>query len=308
MGGGLTSGAIIQHLAKLRGKMLQAKISVPPKLGRGTVAKEPSKIYGTNNGKKLPPPVFAAPSTPIQATPKSKPKSKGKGKRARDEVDSDEDIDDYPEDDDDDYGTFKKKSRTSRARPKASASKTGDRKSKRRQADLAAANEEINDDILRTIEDDDGGPASRTRHIKQDFSKMDEPYSDVEEAEEEEEDEEEEEEGGGEEEGVADKFETPQMRSPTSIKEEGPVSPRTTVPRNSNNNLKVYSNKLSVNIDILTFCRSPSGPRTSLQACHPPSAFLSQRAMASEHIVGQCLPTAWDCILHSRLAMHLRQP
>jgi hypothetical protein len=300
MGGGLTSGAIIQHLAKLRGKMLQAKISVPPKLSRGTVAKEPSKIYATNNGKKLPPPVFAAPSTPIQATPKSKPKSKGKGKRARDEIDSDEDIDDYPDDDDDDddddYATTKKKARTSRAKPKASASKAGNKKSKSRQADLAAADEEINDDILRTLEDDDGGPASRTRHIRQDFSKMDEAYTDVEEDEE-------------EEEGVADRFETPQMRSPTSIKEEGPVSPRTMVPR-SKNNKKVcsYHIKLSVNVDILTFSRSPSGLRRSLQACHPTSAFLSRQAMASGHIVSQYSPMAWDCVHHSRLAMHLRRP
>jgi hypothetical protein len=297
MGGGLTSGAIIQHLAKLRGKMLQAKISVPPKLSRGTVAKEPSKIYATNNGKRLPPPVFAAPSTPIQATPKSKPKSKGKGKRARDEVDSDEGIDDYPEDDDDDYGIIKKKARTSRAKPKASASKAGNKKSKSRQTDLGAADEEINDDILRTLEDDDGGPASRTRHIRQDFSKMDEAYTDVEEDEE-------------EEEGDTDEFEAPQMRSPTSIKKEGPVSPRTMVPRSKNNNKKVcpYHVKLSVNFDVFTLSRSPSGLRRSLQACHPTSAFLSQRAMASGHIVSQCLPMAWDCVLHSRLAMHLRRP
>lgn len=237
MGNGITAGAIIQHLAKLRGKMIKAEIMVPPKLSRGTVAKEPSRIYATSNGKKLPPPVFANSFTPVQATPKSKPKSKGKNKRARADLeDSEEEINDYVEEDsDEDYGTTMKKARSSRAKLQMSAGKASSKKFKVLQTNLTAADEEINDDILRTLEDEDGGPASRTRHIKQNFTHIDEAYTDVEEDEEEEE---EEEEGGREE--VTDRLENPQMRSRASIKEEDAVSPRTLVP---NNNHKVRLQK-----------------------------------------------------------------
>lgn len=229
IGKGITEGAIVQHLSKLRGKMVENKLSVPPTLRRGVVAKEPSKIYATSNGKKLPPPVFA-PITPVQAkkpvTPKSqttsrsKSATKTKGKRVRSELyDSDEeDFDDFVGDSDEEYGISKKKTRTPKPKTKevnASVSK----KPKIIQAESYAADlKDIEQDILATL--GDGGPASRTRHIKQDFSNLEAQLTD------EEEDEDEEESGNA----LGD-FKMPDMYSAHIPKQERSVSPFTVDPK-----------------------------------------------------------------------------
>lgn len=224
IGKGITEGAIVQHLSKLRGKMVENKISVPPTLRRGTVAKEPSKIYATSNGKKLPPPVFA-PITPVQAkkqtTPKSQTTSKAKsttktkGKRLRSELyDSDEeDIDDFVGDSDEEY-SIAKKTRASKTRTKE-VNTSISKKPKVIKAERYAADvKDIEQDILDILED--GGPASRTRHIKQDFSKLEVQLTD------EEEDENEEEYGDA----LGD-FKMTDMNSARIPKEERSVSPFT---------------------------------------------------------------------------------
>lgn len=240
MGNGISEGAIVQHLSKLRTKMKNADMDVPPTLRRGIIAKEPSKIYASSNGKKLPPPVFAAPRTPDQTKSKKKATLKsqttpqanskiriGKGKRRRSELyDSDEDpFDEYAEDSDEEYGTAKKKTRASKPKVKeykVSAGKSDSQKSKVLKADLnAAATKEINQDIMRTLQD--WGPASRTRHVKLDFSNLNQNLINEEEEEEDEEAE------GGDGEAV-EGFEMPTTYSPVSIKEEHSVSPHTEAP------------------------------------------------------------------------------
>lgn len=237
IGKGISEGAIVQHLSKLRGKMVVAKMDVPPALKRGSVAKEPSKLYATSNGKKLPPPVFAAPSTPVQTkakkqatpksqvTPKTKSTTKPKPKRRRSELDDsddDEGFNDIAGDSDEEYGTAKKKARTSKPKAKetkVSTSKSATQKPKAIQVELDVADaEDINQDIMATLED--GGPASRTRHVKQDFTNLKSNLTD----EEEDEDEEEYAEGG-----LGD-FEMPTTYSPAILKHERSVSPRTMAP------------------------------------------------------------------------------
>lgn len=227
--------------------MAKADIPVPPTLRRGTVAKEPSKIYANSNGKKLPPPIFAAPTTPvrvkskkqanpmIQSTPKIKAKSNRKRRRSNLEDSDEEAFDDYVQDSDEEYGTAKKKLHSSK--PKARENKATISKSVTKNANApkvelnAAATEEINQDIMRTFED--GGPASRTRHVKQDFSNLEPNLTDEEEVEEEGE-EGEEDEGDEEDEAIAD-FEMPTAYSPAKIEGEGCISPRTVIPTNKIN-------------------------------------------------------------------------
>jgi hypothetical protein len=235
IGKGISEGAIVQHLSKLRGKMVVAKMDVPPALKRGSVAKEPSKLYAISNGKKLPPPVFAAPSTPVQmkakkqATPKSqltpstKSITKPKPKRRRsefDDSDDDEGFNDMVGDSDEEYGTAKKKAQTSKPKAKetkVSSSGLAIQKPEAIQLDVADA-EEINQDIMATLED--GGPASRTRHVKQDFTNLESNFTD------EEEDEDEEYAEGG-----LGNFEMPTTYSSGTLKHErSSVSPRTLAP------------------------------------------------------------------------------
>ena len=269
MGNGITEGAIVQHLAKLRTKMIKAEISVPPTLRRGIVAKEPSKIYATSNGKKHPPPIFASPSTPTvkgtpktpvgpktPVTPKTKPKNKGKGKRRRSDFeDTDEDeIHEYVEDSDEDYGASKKRIRTFKSKPKGPA--TG-KTSKARQADIDAATEEINGDILRALGNEYGGPATRTRHVKQDFSNIEETPTD-------EEDEEDENGSDGD-------FVTPKMQLSASFKADDSISPHT-VPSNDVKVRLLYS---FGSAKPLTTRRSRAGLKVSHRKCSHPTTALS---------------------------------
>lgn len=73
MGPKFSEGSITQHLAKIRKKMGEQGIPVPPALKRGYVAKTPSKIYG---GGSNPPNLKFEPVTPLYAdTPKDAPKA-----------------------------------------------------------------------------------------------------------------------------------------------------------------------------------------------------------------------------------------
>ena len=119
MGDKFSEGAIIQHLAKLRLKMEELGIGVPPPLKRGGVASDASSLYANtpkkskdflslNIGMNTPKNVGeAALYGPSPSTPTPKTRKRG---------DSDEDDDDMPDlsDDTDDGYSVKKKARTRR--------------------------------------------------------------------------------------------------------------------------------------------------------------------------------------------------
>jgi hypothetical protein len=236
LGRGISEGAIVQHLSKLRGKMIVAKMEVPPTLKRGTVKKEPSKLYATSNGKKLPPPVFKAPSTPTQtktkkevtpkASPNAKSSAKQKFKRRRSDLDDSDEEETFNEingESDEEYGTAKKKART--AKPKAKESKVNSKsmvwKPKAIQKELAGSDaDDINQDIMAALEED-GGPATRTRHVKQDFTNLEPTFTDEEEDEEEDFDEA----GFGE-------LDMPAIYSPATLKAEDSSTPSKAAPIN----------------------------------------------------------------------------
>ena len=52
MGPKFTGGAIVQHLSKVRQKMIGLELPVPPPLKRGVV-NTPSKIYASGNKRKI---------------------------------------------------------------------------------------------------------------------------------------------------------------------------------------------------------------------------------------------------------------
>ena len=118
MGPDFSEGAIIQHLAKLRHKMKDAHMPVPPQLKRGTANQIPSKLYATGNKRKN-----AEPSTPgntmTSATAKKSPK---KAKSTLKKMKYEEELED--DDSDGEYGAPAKKPRTrlvaSKNKPKTS--------------------------------------------------------------------------------------------------------------------------------------------------------------------------------------------
>lgn len=286
IGRGVSEGAIVQHLSKLRGKMVIAKMEVPPPLKRGSVAKEPSKLYATNNGKKLPPPVFAAPSTPaqtkakMQATPKipstSKPKAstKSKPKRRRSSLDDSDDDDVFNDnlaDSDEEYGTAKKKARTSK--PKTKETKGGNSKSSSQKPKMelgVAVTDEINQDIMATLED--GGPASRTRHVKQDFTNLELNWADEEEDEDEEYDE-----------GGFGNLDMPATGSLSTLKREASLSPLTVAPTS-----KIDVSLLLPSIQDRLICvRSQIGTKAWSPTCFLWVAAQASRLMMWCHLINK---------------------
>ena len=114
MGEKFSDGAIVQHMSKLRQKMVENELPVPPPLKRGTTV-VPSKIYATSGTvrRKSMPDTPTAASTAV-STPKAK-QSASKKRNRRSGLDSDSDTqpneDDMDIDDtsDDEYGASGKK-------------------------------------------------------------------------------------------------------------------------------------------------------------------------------------------------------
>ncbi len=191
MGEKFSDGAIVQHLSKLRQKMIDNNLPVPPPLKRGTTV-VPSKIYATSGGvrRKSMPETPTTASTAV-ATPKSKPSAtKKRGRRSGMDSDSDsqpEDMD-IADTSDEEYGTSGRKKKKQQRHPKSKQAPKKTSQELKEDGDGAVV-EDKEDTVMKspsvageTIKDsiETPGPASRTRGVRPDYSKL-EQVSDEEE-------------------------------------------------------------------------------------------------------------------------------
>ena len=124
MGPKFSNGAIVQHLAKLRAKMVDANLEdvpIPPPLKKGMTTKEPSKIYSPGNKRKKSVAVTGATGAAAAlapATPPARKTTKAKGRKIKKEA-SDDESEDEPDfyDSDEEYGAPKKKSKKVKKSP-----------------------------------------------------------------------------------------------------------------------------------------------------------------------------------------------
>lgn len=200
MGPVFTEGAIVQHLAKLRGLMAKNGIPVPPALKRGMVTKSPSKVYAmANNKHKFPPIAPLHPGSPNiktegeeakpvvensnKATPKkekkekAKPKGKGKAKARGRTSSEDEDEDLIPDlyDTDEDFGIPAKATKKRRTNKQGKAKKTASKQQEPlalMPAEVPETDSQDNITIKVEEEEDFAGPATRTRGVKRNYSTM----------------------------------------------------------------------------------------------------------------------------------------
>lgn len=129
MGPKFSNGAIVQHLAKLRAKMVEADLEdvpIPPPLKKGVTTKEPSKIYAPGNKRKKA--TAAAGAIGAPATPPSRKTTKAKGKKIKKEA-SDDESEEEPDlyDSDEEWGAPNKKAKKNKKSPvkKENASDSG---------------------------------------------------------------------------------------------------------------------------------------------------------------------------------------
>ncbi len=192
MGDKFSDGAIVQHLSKLRQKMIDNNLPVPPPLKRGTTV-VPSKIYASSGGtrrKSMPesPTTVSATIT----TPKSKPSAvKKRGRRSGVDSDSDsqpEDMD-IADTSDEEYGASgrKKKKQQRQSRSKQALKKTLQelRENENRTVDddkedavMKSPSTVVGETMQEFIETP--GPASRTRGVRPDYSKLEQISDDEE--------------------------------------------------------------------------------------------------------------------------------
>lgn len=200
MGPKFTEGAIVQHLAKLRGIMAKNNIPVPPPLKRGMITKTPSKIYNNANNKRVLEPITPMhPGTPevpdeyksiydkSKATPQdgesapAKPKARGRAKARRNMSDEDDEDEPLPElfDSDGDTGVpVKKRRRVAKPKGASAAMEVDDPPSTPSSQMIkvepeSASSIKIEQEEASIINDTAGnsvGPASRTRGLKRDYA------------------------------------------------------------------------------------------------------------------------------------------
>lgn len=192
MGEKFSDGAIVQHLSKLRQKMIENNLPVPPPLKRGTTV-VPSKIYatsGTSRRKSMP----DTPTGASNAITTPKPKQSASKKRTR-RSGLDSDSDSQPDDmdiadtSDEEYGASgrKKKKQQRQAKSKQAAMKKATQEPKEDEDKVV---EPVNEDAAvksQAVEEETTkesietpGPSSRTRGVRPDYSKL-EQISDEEE-------------------------------------------------------------------------------------------------------------------------------
>jgi hypothetical protein len=180
MGEKFSDGAIVQHLSKLRQKMADNGLDVPPPLKRGTTV-VPSKIYansGTSRRKSMP----TTPTSASTVVTTPKPKQSGSKKRTRRSgIDSDSDSQpdnmDIADTSDEEYGASGKKKKKRSAKSKQATKQTagqkreGEDETKNIAVDSAVKSQAVeNESIKESIETP--GPAGRTRGVKQDYSRL----------------------------------------------------------------------------------------------------------------------------------------
>lgn len=189
MGEKFSDGAIVQHMSKLRQKMVDNNLPVPPPLKRGTTV-VPSKIYA-NSGparRKSMPETPTYTSTVLETpTPKPKPSTTRKRNR-RTGLDSDSDSQpdenemDIDDTTDDEYGASgrKRKKQQRGAKNKKPAKKQTVQESPKteieqtepakKEAAIAETDVADEDPIQQSIETP--RRASRTRGVRPDYSKL----------------------------------------------------------------------------------------------------------------------------------------
>lgn len=195
MGEKFSDGAIVQHMSKLRQKMVENNLPVPPPLKRG-VTVVPSKIYATSGTARR----KSMPATPTNAsiatvTPKSKPSaSKKRNRRSRSDIDSDSPVEDMDiaDSSDDEYGTSaRKRKRQPRQAKVTQASKKKaiqepmemdeDNTERLKGEDVVAKSQTAEDDSI-TASVETPGPAARTRGVRPDYSRLDQASDDEDDA------------------------------------------------------------------------------------------------------------------------------
>ena len=238
MGEKFSDGAIVQHMSKLRQKMVENNLPVPPPLKRGTTV-VPSKIYATSGTVRR----KSMPDTPNNAstvvtTPKPK-QSASKKRTRRSGVDSDSDS--QPDEDqmdigdtsDEEYGASgkKKKKQTkskkvTKKRAVQEAMEVDDEDTEQTQKEDTVVESKVAEEetIKESIETP--GPAIRTRGVRPDYSKLEQvsdeedevnlDSDDVKDGDEKEE--------NGTESVIEDEAQDPRIKS------DGEVSPRSRVP------------------------------------------------------------------------------
>ena len=108
MGEGITGGAVIQHLAKLRTRMVTQGLSVPPPLKRGGGGSRisTSSSSGSKAKAKTTPTKNENAQANVKSTKPSRAKPKKAGKKVAPDSDESEDEDDDAGDNDDSDGTY----------------------------------------------------------------------------------------------------------------------------------------------------------------------------------------------------------
>jgi hypothetical protein len=190
MGPKFSAGAIIQHLAKLRTKMQEVGLTVPPPLKKGITTKETSKIYTVGNNKKRKPGdeeafaravqnanATAMANAPVEGENDTTPPARrGKSrKKIKKELSDDEDEDmQEPElyDSDGDYGVPKKK-----------AKKNHKKKPSHKRSDSSSSPPTIKSEPDEDVKADIA-PAGDARQIRPDYSELGNGCDDDEEADE----------------------------------------------------------------------------------------------------------------------------
>lgn len=237
MGEKFSDGAIVQHMSKLRQKMVENNLPVPPPLKRGTTV-VPSKIYATSGTvrRKSMPDTPASASTMIM-TPKPKQSaSKKRNRRSGLVSDSDtqpnEDEMDIDDTSDDEYGASGKKKKKQAKAKKVTKKRMVQEPVEAEDEDTEQIKKE--DSVVKsqvpgeeTIKEsiETPGPASRTRGVRPDYSKLEQASDEEDDGKGDEAKDEFEEEDMNDEETVADD----EAESP-KVKSDGEVSPRSKVP------------------------------------------------------------------------------
>ncbi|KPI35903.1 uncharacterized protein AB675_10454 [Cyphellophora attinorum] len=189
MGPHFSQGACVQHLSKLRNKMVEQDIPVPPPLARGLVTTKPSSVYaksgtprkrkGQNNGdgdEEPAPPVQPLNPLPSPSAPKKRKIKKEAGIKQEDsDGEAEIDMPDLHDDDSDDgYAPATKKKKTAR---KTSNSKAKT-KPKKKTAKQNAADKTPEAESPEKSTTPPVSPNVRTRGVRVNYAHMDPPVLD----------------------------------------------------------------------------------------------------------------------------------
>lgn len=171
MGQKFSGGACVQHLAKLRNRMQEEGINVPPPLPRGMVTSTPSRVYSqAPGGKRRRGASNDDDIEPLNPDEEEAPKPAKKRKVTKKEPDikQESDREGTPElyDSDGEYGAKPKKASKAKAKPKKGGNKKNANNNRRKSASQGA--EEQAAETTPT-------PAVQTRGVRKNYAQMDMP-------------------------------------------------------------------------------------------------------------------------------------